>query len=444
MQSAKRQENQPNRNTRSQANTSVNALVPARVASMPIEPPHPKEVRDKLEFKSAASYKKALQLADRYYWQAQLAIDRRLASVKKAERQSQIDQTDTASSYERQVNAAHQRYRQLVEQSHAKHRQTLFISRQNARQAEDVYKEVLKGVAGYGELALHSLALADARALSTTLIQAYKGSLGPDGLGNIATFLSAVDRAIDHARDRKMVVPMQFAESLIKAIAQRQIRHLAATGSKEGQDPKTEAERIKQAAGARLTAIKGLTHEQTDQTPPCIRTIYFSVHDWLTKAPGTPFDLALDRLKLDVEATTRREQRALEDQMKVAIQACKRMHEIRPVAEAFQAAQRVLMSSEQAAKNVLHGELTRIDGALERELQMAEAMVVGMDHTSAKRLQQCKKDLAGSRKMVNRWFRVLEDLQEVGRWQKLVWRVMEGFDYEAYWEDIRSKQAARG
>ena len=267
--------------------------------------------------------------------------------------------------------------------------------------------------------------------------------MGPDGLGNMSGFLSAVDRAIDHARDRRMVVPMQFAESLIKAIAQRQIRHLASQGSKEGLDPKTEAERIKQAAGSRLTAIKGLTAEQADQTPPCIRTIYFSVHDWLAKAPGTPFDLAMDRLKLDVEATTRREQRALEDQMKVAIQACKRMHEIRPVAEAYQAAQRVLISSEQAAKNVLHAEIQRIDGALERELQMAEAMVVGMDHTSAKRLQQAKKDLAHARKMVNRWFRVLEDLQEVGRWQKLMWRMMEGFDYEAYWDDTRAKQAAR-
>jgi hypothetical protein len=168
------------------------------------------------------------------------------------------------------------------------------------------------------------------------------------------------------------------------------------------------------------------------------------VHDWLAKTQGTPFELAMDRLKLDVEATTRREQRALEDQMKVAIQTCKRMHEVRPVAEAYQAAQRVLVSSEQAAKNLLHAEIQRIDGALERELQMAEAMVVGMDHTSAKRLQQAKKDLAGARKMVNRWFRVLEDIQEVGRWQRLVWRLMEGFDHEAHWDDVRSKQASRG
>ena len=250
MQSAKRNDNQPQQpagSARSQQVQPSNALVPARVASMPIEPPHPKEVRDKLEFTSAATYKKAVQLADRFYWQAQLAVDRRIASVKKAERQAQIDQTDTASSYERQVAAAHQRYRQVMETAQAKYRQTLFICRQNGRQAEDVYKEVLAGVAGYGDLQLRSLALADARSLTTTLIQAYKGSLGPDGLGNIYGFLAAVDRAIDHARDRQMIVPVQFAESLIKAIAQRQIRYIASQGSKDGLDPKAEAERIVRA-----------------------------------------------------------------------------------------------------------------------------------------------------------------------------------------------------
>lgn len=441
MQHAKQHANQQMPASRNHA--PQGAMVPARIASMPIEPPHPKEVRDKLEFSSAASYKKAIQLADRYYWQALLAVDRREASVRKAERQAQVDQAETQSSYDRQLKAAHQRYRQLIEQAHQKHRQAVFTARQNARQAEDVYKEVLKGVPGYGELQLRSLALVDARSMTTALIQAYKGALGPDGLGDLMAFLNAFDRVLDLARDRRMVVPVQFAESLIKALVQRQVRHLASGGAKAA-DPKADAERLKQAAGARLTAIKAFTTEQGgDATPPTIRTIYFSVHDWLAKAPGTPFDLAMDRLKLDVEATTRREQRNLEDQMKVAIQACTRMNQIRPVAEAYQAAQRVLLSSEQAAKNVLHADLQRIEVALQRELQMAEAMVVGMDHTSAKRLAQAKKDLSGSRKMVNRWFRVLEDLQEIGRWQKLCWRVMEGFDYEGFWDDVRAKQLAR-
>ena len=63
MQSAKRNDNQPQqpaRNARAAQAQPINALVPARVASMPIEPPHPKEVRDKLEFTSAASYKMAV------------------------------------------------------------------------------------------------------------------------------------------------------------------------------------------------------------------------------------------------------------------------------------------------------------------------------------------------------------------------------------------------
>lgn len=443
MQTAKQHASHQTTPAKHRMNAPQGALVPARVASMPIEPPHPKEVRDKLEFTSANSYKKAIQLADRYYWQAQLAVDRREASVRKAERQAQVDQAETQSTYQRQLTAAQQRYRQLIEQAHAKHRQAVFTARQNARQAEDVYKEVLQGVAGYGELQLRSLALADARAMTSALIQAYKGALGPDGLGDLMAFLSAFDRVIDLARDRRMVVPVQFGESLIKALVQRQVRHLASGGAKVA-DAKGDAERLKQAAGARLSAIKAFTTEVGgDATPPAIRTIYFSVHDWLAKTSGTPFDLAMDRLKLDVEATTRREQRNLEDQMKVAIQACTRMNQIRPVAEAYQAAQRVLISSEQAAKNVLHADLQRIEVALQRELQMAEAMVVGMDHTSAKRLAQAKKDLAGARKMVNRWFRVLEDLQEIGRWQKFCWRVMEGFDHEAYWDDLHTKQMAR-
>ncbi len=443
MQSAKHHASQPMTPAKHRANAPQGALVPARVASMPIEPPHPKEVRDKLEFSSATSYKKAIQLADRYYWQALLAVDRREASVRKAERQAQVDQADTQSTYQRQLTAAQQRYRQLIEQAHAKHRQAIFTARQNARQAEEIYKEVLKGVAGFGELQLRSLALADARGLTTALIQSYKGALGPDGLGDLTSFLNAFDRVLDLARDRRMIVPVQFGESLIKALVQRQVRHLA-SGSAKVADAKGDAERLKQAAGARLTAIKVFISEVGgDATPPTIRTIYFSVHDWLAKTSGTPFDLAMDRLKLDVEATTRREQRNLEDQMKVAIQACTRMNQIRPVAETYQAAQRMLLSSEQAAKNVLHADLQRIEVALQRELQMAEAMVVGMDHTSAKRLAQAKRDLSGARKMVNRWFRVMETLQEVGRWQKFCWRMMEGFDYEAFWDDVRAKQMAR-
>lgn len=443
MQTAKQTASQPTTPNRHRGPAPGNALVPARVTSMPIEPPHPREVRQKLEFSSAASYKKAIQLADRFYWQAILAVDRREASVRKAERQAQVDQAETQSSYQRQLTAAQKRYRELIEQAHAKHRQAVFSARQQARQAEEVYKTVLQGVPGYGELQLRSLALADARAMTAALIQAYKGALGPDGLGDMMSFLTAFDRVLDLARDRRMLVPVQFAESLIKALVQRQLRHLASGGARVT-DAKGDAERLKQAAGARLLAIKDFVSEQgTDGTPPAIRTIYFSVHDWLAKTPGTPFDLAMDRLKLDVEATTRREHRNLEDQMKVAIQACTRMGQIRPVAEAFQAAQRVLISSEQAAKNVLHGELQRIEVALQREVQMAEAMVVGMDHTSAKRLAQAKKDLAYARKMVNRWFRVLEDLQEIGRWQKLCWRVMEGFDHEGYWDDVRTKQLAR-
>jgi hypothetical protein len=419
------------------------ALVPSGVATLPIEPPHPREVRHKLLYTSAATYKKAVQLAERYVWQARMAVERREATLKKLERQADAERGETQLTYERQVGTAQQRYRSFLEQAHAKHRHAVHHARQATRQAEDVYKAVLQQVPGYGELQLQALALADARALTASLVQGYRSALGPDGLGDIVEFLRAFDRVLDHARDRQMVVPVQFAEATIKGLLQRQLRHLAASGGATP-EARAEGERIKQAASTRLNAIQEVLGEQgRDTTPPSIRTIYFAVQDWLGKAPGSPFDLALDRLKLDVEATSRREQRALEDQMKVAIQACAQVHEIRPAAEAYQAAQRILASSEQAARNVLTSDLARVEVALERELQMAEAMVVGMGHSRSKKLALARKDVVRARKMARRWSLVVEGLQEIGTWQRLKWRLFERFDVETFWDDVNARQVGR-
>lgn len=422
---------------------SAGALVPAGISALPIEPPHPKAVRHKLNFTTSATYRKAVLMADRYYWQSVLAVERREASVKKYTRQSQSDQAETQTTYQRQVAHAHQRYRSYLEQAHAKHRHAIAHARQGARQAEDVYKAVLEQVPGYGELQLKALALIDARVLTTSLVQGYRTALGPDGLGDLMSFLRAFDRVLDHAKDRQMIVPIQFAESVIKGLLQRQLRHVTANGVKD-LDTRAECERLKQATHVRLNAISEfLADTALDTTPPSLRAIFFAVHDWLRKAPGTPFDLALDRLKLDVEATSRREQRALEDQMKIAIQTCPQAPQIRPAAEAYQASQRILASAEQGARNVLQSDLVKIESALERELQMAEAMVVGMEHKQSKRMEQAKKDLVRAKKLNRRWFEVLNELQTVSTWARMRWRLLEGFDIDHFWDELRAKQAVR-
>jgi hypothetical protein len=416
------------------------ALVPSRVSAMPIEPPHPREVEDKLEFRSAAQYKKAVSLAERYLWQAKLAVDRRKASVKKNERQAQVDHEETAGNYQRQVFAAQARYKQYLDQCHAKHRQAIFQARVAAAQAEEVYKRALDSVPGYGRLQLALMALNDSRAVTQSLVAAYKSSLGPDGMGHLGNFLTALDKVVDFARDRRAVTPMQFAESLLKAVVQRQVRHYAADKHAD----KAELEKVKQAAGARLLMIQGFLGEgHLDATPAPVRTAYFGVHEWLGKATGTPFELALDRLKRDIDGVSRREEQNLTKQIEIAVQQSNQLHLLRPVAEAYDRAQRVLLSSEQAAKNVLHQEVARIEQQLEKELQLADAMVVGMDHTAARRLAEAKRALVGARKMVGRWSRVLNELEEVGRWQKLVWRLTENFDHESFWLDLRAKQVNR-
>ncbi|MDB5099674.1 MAG: hypothetical protein JWM80_4095 [Cyanobacteria bacterium RYN_339] len=416
------------------------ALVPARVSAMPIEPPHPREVEDKLEFRTAAQYKKAVMLAERYVWQARLAVDRRKASVKKNERQAQVDHEETAGNYARQVFHAQARYKSYMEQCHAKHRQAIYQARVGAGQAEDVYKRALESVPGYGRLQLALMALNDSRAVTQSLVAAYKTALGPDGMGDLHLFLTSLDKVADFARDRRAVVPMQFAESLLKAVVQRQVRHMGADKHAD----KAELEKLKQAAGARLLMIQGFLAEgHPDATPAPVRTAYFAVHEWLGKATGTPFELALDRLKRDIDGVTRREEQNLSKQIEIAVQQSNQLSMLRPVAEAYDRAQRMLLSSEQAAKNVLHQEIARIEQQLEKELQLADAMVVGMDHTAARRLAESKRALMGARKMVGRWSRVLNELEEVGRWQKLVWRVTENFDHESFWLDTRAKLSNR-
>lgn len=410
--------------------------LPARVQSMPIEPPHPREVEDRLQFRTAAQYKKAVQLAERYLWQAKLAVERRAASVKKAERQAELDHQETAGNYERQVAQAQARYKAYLDQCHAKHRQAVYQARVAAGQAEDVYKTALNSVPGYGPLRLKAMALNDAKAMTMNLIAAYKSALGADGLGNLPAFLAGLDKTIDFARDRHAVVPMQFAEALLKAVVQRQVRQLAAN--------KEEVEKIKQTAGARLLAVQGFLAEgHQDATPPSVRTAYYQVHEWLGKATGSPFELALDRLRRDVETVVRKEQMELDRKIDAAIQHSDNLHLLRPVAESYERAQRVLLSSEQAAKNVLHQEITRIEVQLEKEIQLADAMVVGMDHTAARRLAEAKKAHAGAKKMVVRWQRVMMEIEEITGWQRFVWRLRENFDHEAFWLDTRAKAASR-
>lgn len=410
--------------------------LPARVASMPIEPPHPREVEDKLQFRSAVQYKRAVQLAERYLWQARLAVDRRVASVRKAERQAQLDHEETAGNYVRQVEQAKARYKSLLDQCHHKHRQTVYQARLAASQAEEAYKTALAKIPGYGGLQLKMMALNDSRAVMLSLVTAYKSALGPDGLGNLPTFLAGLDKSIDLARDRRAVVPMQFAESLLKAVVQRQARQIAAD--------KTEVEKLKQAGAARLLAVQSFLAEQhVDSTPAAIRTAYFQVHEWLGKATGTPFDLALDRLRRDVEALVRKEATHLEKQIEAAIHHSDQLHLLQPIAEAYDRAQRVLVSSEQAAKNVLHQEIARVEQQLEREIQLADAMVVGMDHTAARRLSEAKRAVQNAKKLVGNWKRVLSELEEVTGWQKFFWRLKENFDHEAFWMDVRTKQMSR-
>ncbi|HEY9721446.1 MAG TPA: hypothetical protein V6D47_05505 [Oscillatoriaceae cyanobacterium] len=409
------------------------ALVPSGLASVPIEPPYPKEVAEKLEFRTAAQYRKAIALAERYSTQAKLAVDRRAASIKKAERQAQVDHEETASNYRRQVTQARTRHRALLEQVHGKHRQALFQARSSASRTEEVYREVLRGLPGYGELVLRSLALQDARVVTHSLVSAYKGALGPDAMGDMNVFLYGIDRTLDLARDRGAIAPVRFADALVKAVLHRQIR-------RAGPD-KEEIERLKQITGTRVQLMQSyLAEMREDAVPDVVRDVYQAVHDWLAQAAGTPFDVALDRLKLDVDATVRKEQKQLEGQIQLAAHQCNKLAQVRPVFDAYQEAQRVLISSEHAARGVLNGEVGRINAQLDKEIQLADAMVIGMDHTAAKRLTEAKRQHGEARKLVGLWRRELEDLEEVGGWQRFVWKMTEGFDYQAFWEHFHARR----
>lgn len=408
------------------------ALVPSGVASVPIEPPYPKEVREKLEFRSAAQYRKAVGLAERFLTQAKLAVERRAASIKKAERQAQVDHEETASNYRRQVTQARTRHRALIEQVHAKHRQALYQARSSASRTEEVYREVLRGLPGYGELVLRSLALQDARVVTHSLVSAYKSALGPDALGDMNVFLYGIDRTLDLARDRGAIAPVRFADALVKAVLHRQIRRAGADSE--------EIERLKQITGTRVQLMQSFLAEvRGDQLPDVVRDVYQAVHDWLAQAAGTPFDVALDRLKLDVDATVRKEQKQLEGQIQLAAHQCNKLGQVRPVFEAYQEAQRVLISSEHAARGVLNTEVTRLNAQLDKEIQLADAMVIGMDHTAAKRLTEAKRLHGEARKLVGLWRRELESLEEVGGWQRFVWKMTEGFDYLAFWDHFHAR-----
>jgi hypothetical protein len=424
----------------SDARTTVGTSprVPARIAAMPIEPPHPREVADKLEFTSANEYKRAVQVADRYFWQAQLAVERRLVSVKKAARQVRLDAQEGEANFRRQVEAAQQRYRTLIEECHSKHRQTVYQAMVTANQAEHVYKAALADVHGYGPIQIAILQVQDARTVTGALVQAYKSALGPDGLGDLPKFVNAFDRFIDLACDRHAIAPLQFAMILLQGIAKRQIR-----AAQVAQDP-DRVQAIKDLLAPRSRAMAAyLADNRQDETPSSIRTLYIGVNEWLAKAEGTPFELALERLKLDVDAMVRREVRQLENQLQQAVRENDQFARLKPIADAYQRARQVLTSSELVAKNVLHQELTRLEAQLAKDLQLAEATVIGLEHSASQRFQEAKRNLARARKLVRIWTQVLDELCELSAWHKLYWRVTSGFDHDAYWQALRNKQQQR-
>lgn len=411
------------------------ALVPSRLASMPIEPPHPKEVADKLAFRTAAEYQRAVQCAERYWTQARMAVERRTASIAKAERQAKVDHEETARNYERQVATARQRHQSFVEQVHAKARGAVHSARIAATQAEGVYVAALSAIPGFGPLQLEAMAFHDARNVALALVNAYKAALGPDGLGPLSVFLFGLDRFIDMARDRRAQMPLQFAELLVKAVVQRQVRHYAADAE--------EVARLKRMGGSRLVAIQAALGDLNEEgTPTVVVSSYRNVREWLAQAKGSPFDLALDRLKLDVETAVRRELARLQPQLELAKSEAHGLSAIRTVVEAHQRAQRQLFSTEAAARGLLNEELARIDAQLERDMQLADAMVIGMDHTAAQRLAEAKRMQAEAKKMVKRWARVIGDLQDLSGWQRFRWRVIEGFDLDAFWNEAHARMAA--
>ncbi|MOA52764.1 hypothetical protein D3C78_1761130 [compost metagenome] len=65
-----------------------------------------------------------------------------------------------------------------------------------------------------------------------------------------------------------------------------------------------------------------------------------------------------------------------------------------------------------------------------------------MDHTAAKRLSEAKRGYGEARKLVSRWGKVLDDLEEIGGLQRMMWRFTEGFDHQAFWDEFRLKQAS--
>jgi hypothetical protein len=405
------------------------ALVPSGIQALPIEPPDPSEVADRLTFKNAVSYQAAIALAQGYRRQARLAVERRMASIRKGERLTHAESQETQLTHDRQMAQAHLRYKALIEQAHGKHRQILHQARLRAYRAEEQYKKALSFFPEYGACELKRLALQDAHLVFMSIQEAYQGVLGPDGLGELGEFLARLDKSIDLARERRAIAPLQFIETLITGVLHRQVLKL-------GRDQQA-VERLKQVAGTRLLVLQGLLAQTPeDTTPEEARAIYQSVRAWLAQAAGTPFGLALERIKRDMAAFIRQEQEVLETAGQSAARRCENLQQLGPALEAYAEARRLLHGTEQAARSALQHELAKIDARLEKERHLIEALVIGLDHTAAKRLEEARRSHQTARKLVTRWGKELRRLEALTGFQKFMFKQFEGFDAERFWKNF--------
>src|SRR5687767_9069015 len=85
-----------------------------RLAPLHVEPPHPDELIDKLVYRTASDYKKAVLLAEHYAWQAHLVIERRAGLVQKCEMLAERDRGEASRNSHHQLAQAQARYKARI------------------------------------------------------------------------------------------------------------------------------------------------------------------------------------------------------------------------------------------------------------------------------------------------------------------------------------------
>lgn len=411
------------------------ALAPVKGPERLPDLPGPSQLARELEFSSAATYRRAVDLAFMHLEQTRRVLAHRQSQLERASARAEKEQAETTRTYTRQLHTIESRYAAWVREAHARHAGARAEAARPRLEAEAALAEACAAAGPWGALRLEARRLDEARALARELGHLAKRTLGLGGLGDWRAFSSGVRLHAREAEARRSPETAALLDALLQAVMRT---HAVQARAKGPDHARALVAEMKALNAPELAALWRLREADAYFTAGLGR-VFAEVTRWLRGAEPGAAEAALDRLRLDVEMLARQSARSLKAALALTPPA--EPEAAAAVSSALQAlaeAERLESGLAQAAAAALQHDLSYLDGEREKGSRLADALVVGMDHTAGRALADARSRLQHARDLETAWLREIQALEQApSGWERFAWRAWRGLDLDAFWEGRR-------